>query len=66
MRSCGCLRLLAAAPTLLAACRRAIPYLRDLVGRTAGEFAQGVGDAGDRLALDACEAAVAEAGEEVP
>lgn len=49
-------RLIAAAPDLLAAAQRALPYLADLVARSGLEAGFG-----DRLAYDALEAAIAKA-----
>lgn len=46
---------------LLAACKRAAPYLASHVGLTADEMRGLGGDVGDALALDACEAAIAKA-----
>ena len=49
-------RLIAAAPALLAALQRAVPYLRSHVSITCGDEWSGVGD---RLAYDDAEAAIA-------
>jgi hypothetical protein len=48
-------RLICAAPDLLEACIRALPYLRDHIGMTRYE------GPGDRIALDLCEEAIAKA-----
>lgn len=53
-------RLVAAAPQLLKACERALPYLRDHIGLTANA-GFGEDDFGDRIALDLCEEAIAKA-----
>jgi hypothetical protein len=55
-------RLMAAAPRLLEACERALPYLRDHIGLTANA-GFGEDDLGDRIALDLCEEAIARARE---
>lgn len=51
-------RLIAAAPEMYEALKRALPYLRDHVAMTAGDDFSGFGD---RLAFDAAEAAIAKA-----
>lgn len=55
-------RLIAAAPDLLEACKRALPFIAGHMGFTAGDMRGGLrGDISDRLAYNACVEALKKA-----